>query len=225
MRTALAILALSFISGCVAVAPPAQYPVPQQNGNRISFAEVASRIEPVAESECRAQLARANCDFEIAVDDTPDRGINAFQTIDRSGRPIIVVTVGLIAAVENADELAFVIGHEAAHHIRQHIPQQVDAARRGALVAGVLAQMGGADAAGIRQAAEIGAQVGARRFSQDHELQADELGTIITIRAGYDAVRGAGFFDRLPDPGDRFLGTHPPNASRQAIVRQTAAGL
>jgi hypothetical protein len=29
----------------------------------------------------------------------------------------------------------------------------------------------------------------------------------------------------LPDPGDRFLGTHPPNAERKALVRQTVARL
>ena len=32
---------------------------------------------------------------------------------------------------------------------------------------------------------------------------------------------GTGFFDRLPDPGDRFLGTHPPNAERKAVVAAT----
>jgi Zn-dependent protease with chaperone function len=38
-------------------------------------------------------------------------------------------------------------------------------------------------------------------------------------------VRGAEYFNRVPDPGNRFLGTHPPNADRIRVVRQTAAGL
>jgi len=56
-------------------------------------------------------------------------------------------------------------------------------------------------------------------------LEADRLGTVITARAGFNPVRGAEFFNRIPDPGNRFLGTHPPNAARMEIVRRTAAGL
>ena len=68
-------------------------------------------------------------------------------------------------------------------------------------------------------------RVGARSYSKNFELEADALGTIITARAGYDPLRGAEFFARIPDPGDKFLGTHPPNASGLDTVRRTAAGL
>ena len=96
--------------------------------------DLIARVEPVAEQECRAQLQGGNCDFTIFVETDPRAGVNAFQTVDPPGRPVIVVTTGLLEAIRNADELAFVVGHEAAHHIRQHIPQQADAARRGVLV-------------------------------------------------------------------------------------------
>src|SRR5690606_31841804 len=91
--------------------------------------------------------------------------------------------------------------------------------------AGVLATVGGASAAGVRDAQNFGATLGARRYSQSFELEADALGTVIAFKAGYDPVRGAEYFARIPDPGNRFLGTHPPNASRIAVVRQVAAGL
>ena len=61
--------------------------------------------------------------------------------------------------------------------------------------------------------------------SKEFELEADALGTIITSRAGYQPVVGAQFFNRIPDPGNRFLGTHPPNSQRIATVERTAAGL
>jgi predicted Zn-dependent protease len=60
--------------------------------------------------------------------------------------------------------------------------------------------------------------VAARGYSREFELEADALGAEIAWTAGFDPVRGTGFFDRLPDPGDRFLGTHPPNAERKATV-------
>ncbi|MFT5342626.1 MAG: putative Zn-dependent protease, partial [Paracoccaceae bacterium] len=57
------------------------------------------------------------------------------------------------------------------------------------------------------------------------ELEADQLGTVITYYAGYNPLVGAQFFAHIPDPGDRFLGTHPPNAARLATVRRTSAQL
>lgn len=221
--TAILLLCAGLVSGCVSTPP--QQAVVSADGGAVSFASVARQVEGVAEAECRARLRGGSCDFAILVENDPQAGLNAFQTLGRNGRPIIIVTAELIAAVQNADELAFVIGHEAAHHIRQHIPQQVDAARQGALVFGVLAQIGGGDEAAIQEAAQLGAEVGVQRFSQEHELEADQLGTIIAARAGFDPVLGARFFDRLPDPGNRIYSSHPPNAARQQIVRQTAAGL
>ena len=86
-------------------------------------------------------------------------------------------------------------------------------------------QVRGGSPEAIQNAQQLGAVVGARRYSQEFELEADALGTVIAARAGFDPVRGAQFFFRLPDPGNRILGTHPPNAERVEIVNQTAAAL
>jgi len=188
-----------------------------------SFVAVVQAVEPVAEAMCRARTAGVSCDFQIVVDDRPGQPPNAFQTLDRAGRPVLGFTLALIADARNADEIAFVIGHEAAHHLLGHLPMQRQSAAAGALVAGIMAQASGAGPAEIRAAQDLGATVGARTYSKDFELEADALGTEITMLAGFDAVRGAGFFDRLPDPGDRFLGSHPPNAQRRAVVRRAAA--
>lgn len=190
-----------------------------------SFVQVVRTVEPVAERECRARTSGVNCDFNIVVDDRPGQPANAFQTLDKQGRPIVAFTLALIADARNADELAFVLGHETAHHIAGHIGRQQQNAVAGAVVAGGLAVLLGGDSGAIEAAQRTGARVGARSYSKDFELEADALGTIITARAGYDPLRGAQFFARIPDPGDRFLGTHPPNASRLDTVRRTAAGL
>tara|TARA_R110000850_G_scaffold1550_3_gene8596 strand:+ start:1298 stop:1996 length:699 start_codon:yes stop_codon:yes gene_type:complete len=201
---------------------------PPQNSARTNarnFVQVVNTVEPVAERECRARTTNLNCDFNIVVDDRPGQPANAFQTLDRQGRPIIAFTLALIDDARNEDELAFVMGHEAAHHIAGHIARQQQNAVAGAVIFAGLATLSGGDANTVRSAQELGAQVGARSYSKDFELEADALGTIITQRAGYDPIRGAAFFTRIPDPGDRFLGTHPPNASRIETVRRTAAGL
>ena len=223
------------MAGC-AVAPqpapePRGQPVPTASGldPRIvarNFVAVVDSVEPVAERECRRRAPGLNCDFRIVVDDRPGRPANAFQTLDPAGRPIIAFTLALIGDVRNRDELAFVMAHEAAHHISGHLDRQAQNANVGAAVFGELAgALGRTSEEQLRLARELGAAVGARSYSRSFELEADRLGTVITAQAGYDALRGADFFFRIPDPGDRFLGTHPPNAERIAVVRETAARL
>ena len=190
-----------------------------------AFAQVVRRVEPVAERECRQRTQGVDCDFRILVDDRRGLPANAYQTLDDNGRPIIAFTVALIADARNEDELAFVMSHEAAHHIRGHIARQKENAAAGAVIFAGLASLTGGDANAVEAATRIGANVGARTYSKDFELEADELGTIVTARAGYDPLRGAQFFNRIPDPGDRFLGTHPPNAQRLETVRRTARNL
>ena len=234
-KTALVLAAVAMLSACDVV-PVEPVPAPSGTGAasapRISssqaarsFVQVIKTVEPVAERECRARTSGVNCDFNIAVDDRPGQPANAYQTLDKQGRPVIFFTLGLIADARNADELAFVLGHEAAHHIAGHINRQQQSAVAGAVIFAGLATLSGGSAEAVQNAQRLGAEVGARRYSKDFELEADALGTIITARAGYDPLRGAEFFTRIPDPGDKFLGTHPPNAARIEVVRRTVAGL
>ncbi len=189
-----------------------------------NFTAVIRAMEPAVERECVARRRHPiNCDFQFVVDDRPGQDINAFQTLDDNGRPIIGFTLALIAAAHNADELAFVVGHEASHHILNHLGQRSGAARAGAVIMSGIVAASGADLATIQAAQQMGAQVGARYYSRDWELQADYLGAILTLNAGFDPIRGAEFFARIPDPGDRILGSHPSNVQRQAQVARAVA--
>lgn len=214
--------------GPVAPAPVAvQAPAPpgSPRAQALTFLQVVAGVEPVAERVCRERGVARDCDFRIVVDDRPGQPPNAFQTLDRQGRPVVGFTLALIADARNADELAFVLGHEAAHHIAGHIPKRNDQALTGALLAGVLAQASGLTPDEVRAAQNLGAEAAARSYSKEFELEADALGAEIALRAGYDPVRGSGFFDRLPDPGDKFLGSHPPNGQRKALVAATVRRL
>lgn len=227
MRAIALILMTVLVAGCEVAAPvgdPSRKTLSPEQAAR-SFADVVSAVEPVAESECRARAPRLNCDYRIVVDADRGAAANAFQSVDSAGRPIITFTVALIASAGNADEIAFVMSHEAAHHILDHLSRQRRNAEAGAVVFGSLATKTGGSTADIATAQRLGAAVGARSYSKDFELEADQLGTIITHRAGFNPLIGAGFFNRIPDPGDEFLGTHPPNAARIDTVRRTAASL
>ncbi|PTX56759.1 peptidase M48-like protein [Litoreibacter ponti] len=235
MRILLPVIAAAALGACTVETTdtqPAQ-PAPTQTATpeppRVSsrtavanFRSVVRQVEPVAERECRARAPELNCDFKIVVDERTNQPPNAFQTLDRNGRPILGFTIALIADARNRDEIAFVMGHEAAHHIEKHLAQQQQSAVGGAIIGGIIAASVGLD---VNTGQRVGGTVGARAYSKQNELEADALGTVIAKRAGYNPVRGAQFFTRIPDPGDRFLGTHPPNASRIETVRRVNAQL
>jgi predicted Zn-dependent protease len=234
-RWAAVCLGAGLLAGCTTPAAYAPGPVPvmmapaspalSAPAAMAAFRQVATQIEPIAEAMCRDEGHAANCDFRIVIDDRPNQPPNALQTLDTSGRPVLAFSVALILDARNSDELAFVMGHEAAHHIAGHIPQARQNALQGALIAGILAQAAGAGQAEIKAAQRTGATAAARSYSKEFELEADALGAEIAFHAGFDPLRGADFFDRLPDPGDQFLGTHPTNAARKAAVAQVVARL
>jgi len=184
-----------------------------------AFIAVMRLMEPAVESQCLSRRTTPiNCDFQFVVDDRPGLEPNAFQTVDPAGRPVIGFTLSLIAAARNADELAFVVGHEASHHILGHLGRKSASAQMGAVILGGLATASGATAVSIRTAQSLGAELGARTYSKQWELEADYLGAIVTRQAGFDPVNGSQFFMRIPDPGDHILGSHPSRGQRLAQV-------
>lgn len=234
----LAALMLGVLSACAPVPPPpagqnrpetgAPLPLPQvaptQRSPNVAarqFVTVINRMEPAIERECLQRRSRQiSCDFQFIVDTNLRSEPNAFQTVDRSGRPVIGFTASLIAATLNQDEIAFVVGHEASHHILNHLDQKSGAATAGAILLGIGAAAMGGGSDTIQTAQQIGASVGANVYSKEWELQADYLGAIVTLGAGYDPTLGSKFFERLPDPGNRILGSHPARAARIAQVRR-----
>jgi Zn-dependent protease with chaperone function len=194
---------------------------PTPDGAARSFVQVMRRMEPAVQQDCLNRRTRPiSCDFIFVVDDRPGLEPNAFQTIDRNGRPIVGFTLSLVAQTRNPDEIAFVVGHEAAHHILNHLDRKSGASTAAAVVLGSIASAYGGDSTAVERAQAIGASVGARYYSRDWELEADYLGSIITIVAGYDPINGSRLFERIPDPGNHVLGTHPSRAQRLAQVRR-----
>lgn len=229
MRRLIALSLLPLLAACDVPTSPdtgPSEPLPQvtRTGRPQTVSDyraVVARVEPVAERACRSQTRGVNCDFDIRIDTRKELGANAYQTYDKNGRPILAFTPALLREMKNRDEIAFALSHEAAHHIEGHINQTQVSATTGAILGNVLGTAIGLDPTGIEAATNIGGTIGARRYSKGFELEADSLGARIAESAGYDAVRGVLYFMDAADPGDRFLGTHPPNANRINVVRRT----
>jgi len=205
--------------------PAAASTVGEDLTSMATMRQIVARVEPIGEQICRDTRRVSNCDFKIEVDTSTPDVVNAYQTQEKDGRPLVVFSMGLLKTAKNTDEVAFVLGHEMAHHISGHIDQRRGSAGLGGLILGGLVAYSGGSAQGIDSAFDLGAAVGSRIYSKEHELQADEIGTLITHYAGFYPVRGSKFFIRIPDPGDEFLGSHSPNAARIDRVNRTIARL
>ena len=171
------------------------------------FARVVAKIKPVAERECARRTSGMRCDFRIILDARSGRGANAHQSLDRDGRPVIRVTRALVQKLSNTDELAFIIAHEAGHHIGAHI------ARSRQIPALEFMQY-----ASLNMPEEKSGSAAQRRM---FELEADAFGAIIARRAGFNAMRGAHCLARMHPPAKHAHATHPPLEDRMSMVRRT----
>ncbi|PQJ80875.1 M48 family metallopeptidase [Polaribacter porphyrae] len=135
----------------------------------------------------------------------------------------VVFYTGIMPICANDDGVAAVMGHEVAHAFAKHGQERMSS--------GQLQQIGGlAVALGTsnknprtaqiwNMAYGVGSSVGMLAFSRTHETEADKLGLVFMIMAGYDGTEAAEVWVRMSErasgkQGPEFLSTHPSNDSR-----------
>lgn len=155
-----------------------------------------------------------------------DPSINAFAI---PGGHVYVHT-GLIAAADNAAELAGVMAHEISHIVARHSTEQISRQYGLSVLAGL------ALGQNPNQLAQIATQIVAggalARFSREAEREADELGIRAMAAAGYNPIGVATMFEELLEnrrgsPGrvEQFFATHPLTEERARDARKRAAQL
>ncbi|MBI5643336.1 MAG: M48 family metalloprotease [Deltaproteobacteria bacterium] len=145
----------------------------------------------------------------------------------------VVITRGLLAALDSEAEFAFVMGHEMGHVSARHsakqtsyaILQQIGLAAAGAAVA----DRKYSDA--FLTAGAIGSSLVLLKYSRSDELEADRLGLLYMTRLGYDPqgaisahrnlekavddyIKSIGKETREADFFGELLSTHPRTAVR-----------
>jgi predicted Zn-dependent protease len=128
----------------------------------------------------------------------------------------IVLSSALWRGLPSEDERAFVIAHEAAHIVLQHI-QKTQVRRLGLGLFGRYAQSRLTSQTGALLG--MGLQLVDRRFSRDVEYQADDLGFQLLRKASYNPSAALAVFRFLGQANQQgrtpeFLSTHPISQSR-----------
>ncbi|MEW5773508.1 MAG: M48 family metallopeptidase [Thermodesulfobacteriota bacterium] len=159
--------------------------------------------------------------------DKPDT-VNAFAL---PGGKVFVYT-GLFKLASTEEELATVIGHEAAHVIARHGAERMsqamalDLGARAALIAAGGAGYSAASMKAFQVAFGVAANVGViLPFSRQHEYEADRIGTILMAKAGYDPRKALAFWTKMAEHSKdkqkppEYLSTHPSDESRIAALK------
>jgi Zn-dependent protease with chaperone function len=116
------------------------------------------------------------------------------------------------------DEVATIMGHEAAHAVLEHAREQMGknfATETGLRLGAALLGLGSVG----DMAAQMGSQLLSLTFSRDDESEADALGLVMSARAGYDPRAGVTLWKKMmAGSGGRsppkILSTHPTSAER-----------
>ncbi len=181
---------------------------------------VATAIVEVLEPQYR------DMEWDLAVFD--HEAVNAFAM---PGGKIGVMT-GILAAADNQDRLAAVLGHEVAHVTARHSNERASrspVAGVGIKVAAVL--LGGGHSGATYTAYEAlnaGAALGIMLpFNRAQESEADVIGLEFMARAGFDPRESVPLWQNMAkvhegetEPAE-FLSTHPSNEKRiDSLVSQ-----
>jgi predicted Zn-dependent protease len=145
----------------------------------------------------------------------------------------IYVTRGMLAHLNNEDQLATVLAHEIGHVAARHAARQAWQQKigQGLLLGGALITQGlGLPAQELLNIGSMAAQLLFLRYSREDELEADKLGVEYAAAAGYDPRETIGFFhtlDRVQEKEGQgmpsFLSTHPNPGDRVRRISELTA--
>ncbi len=137
----------------------------------------------------------------------------------------IFVNRGLVTALDNADELAGILGHEIGHTMGRHVSQMIDRSKLvsigtfAGMLAGIIigAAGGGGDAAQAVAVSSVAAgQTTMLAYSRVHEREADRFGLYYVKKAGFspkglltslEKIKADDWYGTDKIPG--YLLTHP----------------
>jgi predicted Zn-dependent protease len=135
----------------------------------------------------------------------------------------VVFYTGILPVCKNADGIAAVMGHEIAHAFAKHGQERMTSAY-GQQLGGMAVALGTSGESSETQMLwnsiyGIGSQVGMLAYSRTHEIEADKLGMVFMIMAGYDGEQSIELWKRMKESSKgnappEFLSTHPSHDTR-----------
>lgn len=144
------------------------------------------------------EAAEINAELFIVQGDAP----NAFATVGKDEQNVVGITFGMLAMLAtDVDAAAGIIGHELAHLKLNHIEERKEA---------------------IENSSTTTFTAASSKYTRDNEREADYLGAVWAVEAGYDpagAVRVHEKLYKLSRKQTGFSGSHPSSIERLTILK------
>jgi len=141
----------------------------------------------------------------------------------------VVFYTGILPVCGNANGIAAVMGHEIAHAFAKHGQERMTSSY-GQQLGGMAVALG---TSGQNYETQllwnsiygISSQVGMLAYSRTHETEADKLGMVFMIMAGYDPEEAIDLWKRMKAESKggappEFLSTHPSHDTRIADLQR-----
>ena len=162
------------------------------------IAQEIHEIFHVTKTICDQEKMIKNCRWNIRVERSPE--FNAYATKSNQ----IIVSSGLVDGITFKDELAFVIAHEVAHHLLDHINKKTDAIFVGSILGELLLD-------DYVSGLFLGSIVNAVN-SREYEEKADAIALRDNSKSGYDIQKARFVLMRMAKMVielHQFLQSHP----------------
>ncbi|MEE9350401.1 MAG: M48 family metallopeptidase [Flavobacteriaceae bacterium] len=185
--------------------------------------EIGARISQAVDRYLRANGFSKEADsYRWEFNLVEDKTINAWCM---PGGKVVFYT-GILPIAANEDGIAAIMGHEVAHAFAKHGQERMSTGTIAQAAGGITQIVTGMTIKDPRkraifnQAYGLGSQLGMLSFSRKHETEADELGQIFMMMAGYNGKEASQVWVRMSQRAGasqappEFMSTHPSNASR-----------
>lgn len=182
----------------------------EPNNQRV-LEEVGNELLGALEAETKVEDHPYEYSFTLLND---EQTVNAFAL---PGGPMFI-TEALFHRLQNRAQLAGVMGHELGHVVERHSAERMAKQQLGQGLTGA-AVIASGDMS-TAQAAQMVNNFVQMKYGREHELESDELGLRLMVRAGYDPREMIGVMKILAEASGgsarapEWASTHPDPESR-----------
>ena len=172
------------------------------------------------------RIAKADGFKEVPINYEKDESPNAWVKFKSQNDFSVHVTAGLMKILNSEEEVAGVLGHEIGHVRLGHYNKGVGRAVGWVIAGNLLGRIGGLAGTIAQGAGQIGMNLAESGFSRGQEVEADDYGTELLKRAGYDpyglyrAMKA--FADNKYVTQPNGFNSHPPTERRLQHLQEKA---
>lgn len=182
----------------LASAPVARIELRDARSRLVGTVETKQMLLVYAAMAAIQQAAELNAELFVVEGKEP----NAFATLGKEGENVIGFTFGMLDMIGmDNDAAAAIIGHELAHLKLNHMEERKEA---------------------IQNSSTTTFTAAATKYTRDNEREADYLGAVWAVEAGYDPEGAVRVHEKLYKLSKRqvgFSGSHPSSIERLTILK------